>query len=74
MTKILIVEDETIIAKDIQNTLAALNYNVCGTAISGEKAIKLAGYSARPGDQVGLDGKQPRQCPVFPEPGVRCPR
>jgi PAS domain S-box-containing protein len=42
MTKIMVVEDETIISKDIQNTLTNLNYDVCGSAISGENAIKKA--------------------------------
>ncbi|MFA6923292.1 MAG: response regulator [Bacteroidales bacterium] len=37
--KILIVEDESIIAKDIQNSLLNLNYNVPDIVNTGEKAI-----------------------------------
>lgn len=39
-TKILIVEDEKIVAIDIKNTLVHLGYNVCGIALSGEDALK----------------------------------
>lgn len=40
---IFIVEDESIVAKDIQQTLEKLGYNVVGTASEGEKAvIKIA--------------------------------
>ena len=38
---ILIVEDESIVAKDIQNSLKKLGYSVMGTTASGEEAIKL---------------------------------
>jgi two-component system, response regulator PdtaR len=38
--KILIVEDEYIIANDIQTSLENIGYNVCGMVASGEKAIK----------------------------------
>lgn len=38
--KILIVEDEIIIAKDIQNTLKSLGYDAPAIAFSGEEAIK----------------------------------
>ena len=38
--KILIVEDESIVAKDIQNSLKKLGYNVPTIVSSGEKAIK----------------------------------
>ena len=38
--KILIVEDESIVAKDIQNSLKNLGYNVPTIVASGEKAIK----------------------------------
>ena len=37
---ILIVEDESIVAKDIQNSLKNLGYNVTTVVSSGEKAIK----------------------------------
>ncbi len=39
--KILIVEDEVIIAKDIEHTLKIDGYDVAGHASSGEKAIEL---------------------------------
>ncbi|MEI7594397.1 MAG: response regulator [Bacteroidota bacterium] len=38
--KILIVEDESIVAKDIQNSLKKLGYNVPTIVSSGDKAIK----------------------------------
>lgn len=40
--KILIVEDERIVAEDIKRTLQNLGYTVCSTVISGEEAIKKA--------------------------------
>jgi two-component system cell cycle sensor histidine kinase/response regulator CckA len=39
---ILIVEDETLIALDIQDALHGLGYDVCGPATSGQKAIHKA--------------------------------
>ncbi len=39
---ILIVEDEAIIAKDLQLTLERLGYRVAGTTASGEVAIEMA--------------------------------
>lgn len=42
-TKILVVEDENIVAKDIQNTLKALGYTVTAVVASGEEAIQKAG-------------------------------
>lgn len=41
-TSVLVVEDESIVAKDIQQSLTKLGYNVLGTASTGEKAIALA--------------------------------
>ncbi len=38
---ILVVEDESIVAKDIQNSLKKLGYSVMGTTPSGEQALKL---------------------------------
>lgn len=38
---ILIVEDEGIVAKDIQHSLIKLGYNVIGTVSTGEKALDL---------------------------------
>jgi DNA-binding NarL/FixJ family response regulator len=40
--KILIVEDEAIIALEIEDRLLNMGFQVCGTASSGEKAILLA--------------------------------
>jgi diguanylate cyclase (GGDEF)-like protein/PAS domain S-box-containing protein len=41
--RILVVEDESIVALDIQERLESLGYEVPATAASGEKAIRLAG-------------------------------
>lgn len=41
-TSVLVVEDESIVAKDIQQSLTKLGYNVVGTVSTGEKAIALA--------------------------------
>jgi two-component system response regulator LytT len=40
-TNILVVEDESIVAKDIQNSLKKLGYSVMGTTGSGEEALKI---------------------------------
>lgn len=40
--RILIVEDEQIVAVDIKIALHRLGYDVCGIAVSGEEAIKAA--------------------------------
>ena len=39
--RVLIVEDESIIAAEIRSTLELLGYNVCGWAMSGDKALDL---------------------------------
>lgn len=62
--KILVVEDESIVAKDIQNTLKKLGYEVSGVVSSGEKAIREVEEN-RPdlilmdimlkGDQTGIE-------------------
>lgn len=39
---VLVVEDESIVSKDIRNSLKKLGYNVAGAAATGEKAIELA--------------------------------
>ena len=39
---ILVIEDEAIVSKDIQQSLKKLGYNVVGSAAMGEKAIALA--------------------------------
>ncbi|MCO6499641.1 MAG: response regulator [Vicingus serpentipes] len=39
---ILIIEDEAIVSKDIQQSLKKLGYNVVGSAAMGEKAVELA--------------------------------
>ncbi len=41
-TKVLIVEDEAIVALEIQDRLVMLGYKVCNIASSGEKAVALA--------------------------------
>jgi len=41
-TNILVVEDEIIVSKDIQNSLKKLGYTIVGSAASGEKAIEVA--------------------------------
>lgn len=46
MAKILIVEDQNIVAMDIQNRLKSLNYIVTGTASSGAGAVKKAGETS----------------------------
>jgi len=43
MSKILIVEDEKIIAEDLRLTLSALGHNIIGIVTTGESAIKIAG-------------------------------
>ena len=39
---ILVVEDESIVSKDIQQSLKKLGYNIVGAAATGEKAVVLA--------------------------------
>lgn len=41
-TRILVVEDESVVAKDIQWSLKGLGYEICGWASSGEEAIQKA--------------------------------
>ena len=41
-TKVMIVEDEIIIAVDLRNELQNLGYSICSFASSAEKAIKTA--------------------------------
>jgi two-component system, LytTR family, response regulator LytT len=41
-TNILVVEDESIVSKDIQNTLKKLGYNIVGASSTGEDAIAVA--------------------------------
>ncbi|CAG1769907.1 partial putative transcriptional regulatory protein pdtaR, partial [uncultured bacterium] len=52
-TRVLIVEDQSIIAQDLQARLLNLGYHVSGIAASGEEAIRQAGQ-ARP-DLVLID-------------------
>jgi two-component system, LytTR family, response regulator len=40
---ILVVEDEAIVSKDIQQSLKKLGYNIVGAAATGEKAVLIAG-------------------------------
>src|SRR5262249_29883906 len=41
--RILIVEDEVIVAKDVQNRLIRLGYDVAGMTALGEEAVTLSG-------------------------------
>lgn len=41
-TNVLVVEDESIVSKDIQQSLKKLGYNVVGAAATGENAVALA--------------------------------
>lgn len=50
---VLVVEDESIVSKDIQHSLTKLGYEVVGAAATGEKALELA-RSERP-DVVLMD-------------------
>lgn len=43
--RVLIVEDETLLALDLQDMLAELGYRVIGTATRIEKALSLAEFS-----------------------------
>lgn len=42
--KILIVEDEAIVAKDIETCLSSFGYLICGIVSSGEEALVMAGH------------------------------
>ena len=61
-TKILVVEDESIVAKDIQNNLKSLGYAVPAAAFSGEEAIQKAGETHP--DLVLMDIRLPQK-PLF---------
>jgi DNA-binding NtrC family response regulator len=50
---ILVVEDEAVVAEDLQHRLAALRYQVAGWASTGEDAVRLA-HELRP-DLVMMD-------------------
>ncbi len=45
-TRILIVEDEAIVACDLQSRLESFGYEVVGIAVSGEQAVRLAAASS----------------------------
>ncbi len=45
-SRILIVEDEPVIATALKQRLVALGYEVCGMALAGEEAIELAGRTS----------------------------
>ena len=53
--RIMIVEDETIVAKNIEERLNRMGYDVCATLTSGERAVKESG-SLRP-DLILMDIK-----------------
>lgn len=42
MKNILVVEDESIVSKDIQMSLKKLGYNICGASVTGEDAVNKA--------------------------------
>ncbi|MFN3916515.1 MAG: response regulator [Flavobacteriales bacterium] len=42
LANVLVVEDESIVSKDIQMSLKKLGYSVVGSAATGEKAVELA--------------------------------
>jgi PAS domain S-box-containing protein/putative nucleotidyltransferase with HDIG domain len=44
--RVLVVEDESLVARDIQNMLRSLNYEVLGVVSSGEMALQKASKSA----------------------------
>ncbi len=52
-TSILVVEDERIIAKDIEASLLSFGYNVIATAATGKDAIKIA--KTTPPDLIMMD-------------------
>lgn len=64
---VLVVEDESIVSKDIQHSLKKLGYNVVGAASTGERAIELA-LDLRPqvvlmdimlkGEMTGIDAAE----------------
>ena len=47
-TKVFILEDENIVAKDIEQSLKKLGYDVVGIASSGEKTIELLKKGIQP--------------------------
>ena len=51
--RVLIVEDETIVARDLQNMVEKVGYEVCGLATTGEEALELA--SSRKPDLALVD-------------------
>jgi len=63
--KILIVEDESIVAMDIQQSLTKLGYEVMGVASTGKKALEYLSKKSKPdlilmdimikGDMTGID-------------------
>lgn len=64
---ILVIEDEAIVSKDIQQSLKKLGYNIVGSAATGEKAVDLA-LETKPdlvlmdimlkGDMSGIDAAE----------------
>ena len=47
-TKVFILEDENIVAKDIEQSLKKLGYDVVGVASSGEKVKELLNDGIKP--------------------------
>ena len=46
-SSILIVEDEVLVAKDIEQTLKKHGYRISGIAISGKQALDITAQSGR---------------------------
>jgi CheY-like chemotaxis protein len=59
-TRILVVEDEAIVACDLQSRLESLGYEVVGIALSGEQAVGLAAETTP--DLVLMDIQLGGQC------------
>ena len=51
--RILICEDEVLIAADLASRLKSLGYTICGKVTSGEKALELV--EQHPADLVMMD-------------------
>jgi AmiR/NasT family two-component response regulator len=53
--KILIVEDELLVSVDLKHILESMDYDVIGSASSGEEAISIAGKTMLKGDLDGIE-------------------
>jgi CheY-like chemotaxis protein len=50
--RILIVEDESLVARDIENMAVSQGYEVCGIASTGDQSIEMAYYKSRLGTKL----------------------